>query len=73
MEKKSLIKALLEEQIEFCYTQSRDIFGISKDAWSHKFGKLIPLNAINMLRNKHGVEVIYSFDDDVYMYVKEIK
>lgn len=73
MGKKSLIKCLLEEQMEFCYTQTTNVYGISKDAIAHKFGKYIPKYIIEMCKNKHDVHIVYSYDDDVYMYVKEVK
>jgi hypothetical protein len=73
MVKKSLVKALFEEQMEFCYTQQKDVYGVSKNAIIHKQGVCIPKQFINFCKNKHGVEVVYSYDDDVYIYVKEIK
>ena len=73
MQQKSLVKCLLEEGIEFCYTQTKDLYGISKEGIRHKQGLVLSKMFINFCRNKHGVDIIYSSDDDVYMYVKEIK
>ena len=73
MERKSLIKALLEEQIEFCYTQTKDLYGISKNGITHNQGQYVPKLFIDFCRDKHGIHIVYSFDDSVYMYVKEMK
>ena len=73
MNKKSLVKSLLEEEIEFCYTQEQGIYGITKNSVIEKYGKCIPKDVIDMLKEKHGVDTIYSSIDTIYMYLKEIK
>ena len=74
MVRKSLIKSLLEEQIEFCCTSLPDIYGISKESIAQlEKGRLLPKMFINYYKNKHGIHITFSSEDDVYMYVKETK
>lgn len=71
-EKVSLITTLLNEGLEFCYTQQTGVIGVSKEAIRTNYNVYGPNILISNMRDDYGLRLSLVCDDDTYVYVEEI-
>ena len=69
----SVVSILLQESMGFCYTQTKGVYGVSKQSIREKYGHYLPALIIRKIRDKYNINLRFVDEDIEYVYVTEVE